>query len=140
MKLPWPLYLAWKQLFPSQRKISFFSLLAIVGVALGVNVMIVVIAFMQGFQEKFKSDIIDAQGHARMIPVNPQGRSMDVLSSLDEQDDIIGISSYVQGQLLLQNRDYNSIPLAIGLEPDSCSEVLPINEFLKSRPFGDGFS
>ena len=73
MKLPWPLYLAWKQLFPSQRKISFFSLLAIVGVALGVNVMIVVIAFMQGFQEKFKSDIIDAQGHARMIPVNPQG-------------------------------------------------------------------
>ena len=131
MKLPWPLYLAWKQLFPSQRKISFFSLLAIVGVALGVNVMIVVIAFMQGFQEKFKSDIIDAQGHARMIPVNPQGRSMDVLSSLDEQDDIIGISSYVQGQLLLQNRDYNSIPLAIGLEPDSCSEVLPLNEFLK---------
>ena len=63
--------------------------MAIVGVALGVNVMIVVIAFMQGFQEKFKSDIIDAQGHARMIPVNPQGRSMDVLSSLDEQDEII---------------------------------------------------
>ena len=65
MKLPWPLYLAWKQLFPTQKKISFFSLLAIVGVALGVNVMIVVIAFMQGFQEKFRSDIIDSQGHGR---------------------------------------------------------------------------
>ena len=63
--------------------------------------MIVVIAFMQGFQEKFKSDIIDAQGHARMIPVNPQGRSMDVLSSLVEQDKIIGISSYVQGLSLI---------------------------------------
>ena len=131
MKSAWPFFLAWKQLFPSQRKVSFFSILAIVGVALGVNVMIVVVAFMQGFQEKFKSDIIDAQGHARMIPVNPKGRSMDVLSLLNEQDDIIGISSYVQGQLLLQNRDYNSIPLAIGLEPDSCSEVLPLNEFLK---------
>ena len=73
MNLPWPLYLAWKQLFPSQRKISFFSILAIVGVALGVNVMIVVIAFMQGFQEKFKSDIIDSQGHARMVPITPKG-------------------------------------------------------------------
>ena len=69
MKSAWPLFLAWKQLFPSQRKVSFFSLLAIVGVALGVNVMIVVVAFMQGFQQKFRSDIIDAQGHARAVPL-----------------------------------------------------------------------
>ena len=69
MKLTWPLFLAWKQLFPSQRKVSFFSLLAIVGVALGVNVMIVVVAFMQGFQQKFRSDIIDSQGHARAVPL-----------------------------------------------------------------------
>ena len=57
MKSAWPFFLAWKQLFPSQRKVSFFSLLAIVGVALGVNVMIVVVAFMQGFQQKFRADI-----------------------------------------------------------------------------------
>ena len=71
MKVPWPLYLAWKQLFPSQKKVSFFSLLAVVGVALGVNVMIVVIAFMQGFQNKFRNDIIDAQGHGRVISWKP---------------------------------------------------------------------
>ena len=70
MKPVWPLFLAWKQLFPSQKKVSFFSMLAIVGVALGVNVMIVVVAFMQGFQQKFRSDIIDAQGHARAVPLD----------------------------------------------------------------------
>ena len=69
--VPWPLYLAWKQLFPSGKKVSFFTLLSIVGVALGVNVMIVVIAFMQGFQQKFRKDIINAQGHARVIPLKP---------------------------------------------------------------------
>ena len=37
--------------------------------ALGVNVMIVVVAFMKGFQHKFREDIIDAQGHARAIPL-----------------------------------------------------------------------
>ena len=33
--------------------------------------MIVVIAFMQGFQQKFRKDIINAQGHARVIPLKP---------------------------------------------------------------------
>ena len=131
MNLPWPLYLAWKQLFPSQRKISFFSILAIVGVALGVNVMIVVIAFMQGFQEKFKSDIIDSQGHARMVPITPKGRSMNLIDSLKGKDQILGITPYLQGQLLVQNREYNSIPHAIGLEPDTSSAVLPLNKFLE---------
>ena len=67
----------------------FFSILAIVGVALGVNVMIVVIAFMQGFQEKFKSDIIDSQGHARMVPITPKGRSMNLMDSLKGKDQIL---------------------------------------------------
>ena len=119
MNLPWPLYLAWKQLFPSQRKISFFSILAIVGVALGVNVMIVVIAFMQGFQEKFKSDIIDSQGHARMVPITPKGRSMNLIDSLKGKDQILGITPYLQGQLLVQNRS-----IIRSLMPSDLSRIL----------------
>ena len=60
-----------KQLSESAKSI-FFSLLAVIGVALGVNVMIVVIAFMQGFQHKFRNDIIDAQGHGRVTHFNKQ--------------------------------------------------------------------
>ena len=82
MKIPWPMYLAFKHLFPSDKKVSFFSLLAIVGVALGVNVMIVVIAFMQGFQEKFRADIIDAQGHARVAPIHPNAQLQDIKAIL----------------------------------------------------------
>ena len=36
--------------------------------------MIVVIAFMQGFQEKFRSDIIDSQGHGRAL----HGRTLKI--------------------------------------------------------------
>jgi len=103
MEAPWPLYIAWKQLFPAQKKISFFSMLAIVGVALGVNVMIVVIAFMQGFQQKFRSDIIDAQGHARVVPLSPNSRSADAGPMIKTHPEVIGFSPYIQGQLLLQN-------------------------------------
>ena len=131
MKLTWPLFLAWKQLFPSQRKVSFFSLLAIVGVALGVNVMIVVVAFMQGFQQKFRSDIIDSQGHARAVPLQRKiawRKDSQKIASLPE---VAMVSTYVQGHLLVQNRDYHAVPFSMGINPSQPKGVLPINEFLK---------
>ncbi|MEC8044407.1 MAG: FtsX-like permease family protein [Verrucomicrobiota bacterium] len=132
MKFPWFFYLAWKQLFPSRRKISFFSLLAILGVALGVNVMIVVIAFMQGFQQKFRNDIIDSQGHARVIPVGPDAEWREIQSKITERRDVVGVTPYLQGQLLLQNRSYHAIPFAMGMDPHECNTVLPMNQFLEN--------
>ena len=131
MKSAWPLFLAWKQLFPSQRKVSFFSLLAIVGVALGVNVMIVVVAFMQGFQQKFRSDIIDAQGHARAVPLQRQLEWRDDSQKIASQPEVEKVSAYMQGHLLLQNRDYHAVPFSMGIDPGQSDGVLPLNQFLK---------
>lgn len=129
MKIPWPLYLAWRQLFPSRRKISFFSLLSITGVALGVNVMIVVIAFMQGFQQKFRTDIINAQGHARAISLKPNPNWREIPAQLLEDKQIVGLSPYLHAQLLLQSGQYHAIPFCMGLQPDSADQVLPLGEF-----------
>ena len=131
MKSAWPLFLAWKQLFPSQRKVSFFSLLAIVGVALGVNVMIVVVAFMQGFQQKFRSDIIDAQGHARAVPLQRQLEWREDSQKIESQPEVEKVSAYMQGHLLLQNRDYHAVPFSMGIDPGQSDGVLPLNQFLK---------
>ncbi len=131
MKIPWPLYLAWKQLFPSQRKFSFFSLLAVVGVALGVNVMIVVVAFMKGFQHKFREDIIDAQGHARAFPLRQPKQWQTIRQELINNPQIDSASSYIQGPVLLQNRNDQSIPFAMGLDPAELPQVLPLDEFLQ---------
>lgn len=130
MRFAWPLYLAWKQLFPSQKRISFFSLLSVIGVALGVNVMIVVIAFMQGFQQKFRTDIINSQGHARAVPLNPSPVWPQISKGLLERDDVLGVTPYLQGQLLLQNRSYHSIPFSMGLDPEDADQVIPLNEYL----------
>jgi lipoprotein-releasing system permease protein len=102
VKIPWPLFLAWKQLFPSQRKVSFFSFLAVVGVALGVNVMIVVVAFMKGFQHKFREDIIDAQGHARAIPLSRTTQWKSLQKELLTHPGVEAVSPYLQGPLLAQ--------------------------------------
>lgn len=132
MKIPWPLFLAWKQLFPSQKKVSFFSLLAVVGVALGVNVMIVVVAFMKGFQHKFREDIIDAQGHARAIPLSRTKEWGILQQELLKKSEVLAVSPYLQGPLLVQKKDYHSVPLSIGLDLSAGDSVLPLDEFLQN--------
>ena len=107
MKLPWPLYLAWKQLFPTQKKVSFFSLLAVVGVAFGVNVIIVVIAFMQGFQDKFRNDIINAQGHGRVVPLQSSFDWREMHQKIEDYSFIDQAMPYLQGQILLQKGNYH---------------------------------
>ena len=131
MRIPWPLYLAWKQLFPSQRKISFFSMLAIIGVALGVNVMIVVIAFMQGFQNKFRNDIINTQGHARAVPLARYAGWKEIPKLMLDTEGVKAVTPYLHAQLLLQSGNYHSIPFVIGLRPEDADEVLPIGAFLE---------
>lgn len=131
MKLPWPLYLAWKQLFPTQKKVSFFSLLAVVGVALGVNVMIVVIAFMQGFQDKFRNDIINAQGHGRVVPLQSSFDWREMHQKIEDYSFIDQAMPYLQGQILLQKGKYNSIPFAMGIEPTAETPVFDIDSFLE---------
>ena len=132
MKFPWPLFVAWKQLFPTQKKVSFFSLLAVVGVALGVNVMIVVVMFMKGFQHKFRADIIDAQGHARANPLSRTKEWRILQQELLDVPGVMAVSPYLQGPLLVQKNDYHSVPLSIGIDFSKGDSVLPINQFLEN--------
>ena len=44
--MPWPLYLALKQLFPSGRRLPFFTVISVTGVGLGVALMLVTTSVM----------------------------------------------------------------------------------------------
>ena len=128
MKIPWPLLLAWKQLFPTQRKVSFFALLAVIGVALGVNVMIVVVTFMKGFQQKFREDIVDAQGHARAIPLSRTLEWKKLQAELLKTPEVSGF--HLQDQFSKKRRPID--PAAIGLDLSSGPPVLPLDKFLEN--------
>ena len=65
--MKWYTYLALKQLFPSKRKITFFSAMSIFGVSLGVCVLFVVNSVMDGFQERIKNTIAKTQGDIQIL-------------------------------------------------------------------------
>ncbi|MBT4666751.1 MAG: ABC transporter permease, partial [Opitutae bacterium] len=131
MKLPWAFYLSWKQLFPTGRGISFFSVLSVFGVALGVNVMIVVVAFMNGFQDKFRTDIIDSQGHARAeMSYGSPGDWKDDMAKLESQPKVQAVAPYLNGHLLLEHFGNRAVPFAMGIDPIRGDTVIPISQFL----------
>ncbi len=64
--MKWYTYLAIKHLFPSGRPPTFFSIMSICGVAIGVMVLFVVHGVMNGFQERIKDTIVATQGDVRI--------------------------------------------------------------------------
>ena len=121
--------------FLLRKKFPFFPLLAIVGVALGVNVMIVVVAFMQGFQQKFRSDIIDAQDMPVLCHSKDNLSGERIVKKLHPSLKWKKVSAYMQGHLLLQNRDYHAVPFSMGIDPGQSDGVLPLNQFQKKGSF-----
>ena len=86
---------------------------------------------MQGFQQKFRSDIIDARGHARAVPLQRQLEWRKDSQKIASQPEVEKVSAYMQGHLLLQNRDYHAVPFSMGIDPGQSDGVLPLNQFLK---------
>ena len=62
----WHLYLAFKYLFPTKKFGTAFTWLAIIGVALGVAVLLIVLSVMNGFQNNIKQKIVDSNGEIRI--------------------------------------------------------------------------
>ncbi|MBQ7404621.1 MAG: ABC transporter permease, partial [Lentisphaeria bacterium] len=65
-------FLAWKYFKPKRNAVSVITLISIVGVALGVAVLMVVLAVMTGFSDKMKEKLIDTTSHAQAA--NAYGR------------------------------------------------------------------
>src|SRR3954465_3140143 len=64
--MPWPVYLAFKQLFPTGRWASFFTIISVIGIGLGVGLMLVAASVMGGFGNQIRTRVIDTQGEVQV--------------------------------------------------------------------------
>ena len=64
--MPWYFNLALKQLFPSGRRFPFFTVISVLGVALGVMLLVVSISVMGGFGREIRRMIVDTQGDVQV--------------------------------------------------------------------------
>lgn len=128
--MPWYLYHALKQLFPSGRFFSFFSLMSIMGVMLGVCVLIIVQSVMNGFGEGIRQRLTETQGDIRIRSNQVIYDWEEILETVQQQDEVIGASPYAEGVIMLQHENRPQFPFVRGVDPWSEEEVVPLQKFL----------
>src|SRR5689334_11007981 len=99
--MPWPVYLAFKQLFPTGR-LSFFTLISVLGVGLGVALMLVSTSVMGGFGHQIKRMIIDTQGEVQVKSRGLIDPAAGVEQILAADPGVAAFAPYAQGVVMLE--------------------------------------
>jgi lipoprotein-releasing system permease protein len=130
--MPWFFHHACKQLFPTGRRVSFFTCMSIVGVALGVCVLIIVQSVMNGFGEGIRSRIVETYGDIRIQSpylIDDWGANFAEVAAFPE---VLALAPYAEGVVLLQYGNKPEFPGIRGIDPVAEERVLPIRQFITS--------
>ena len=129
--MPWPLYLALKQLFPTGRWFSFYSAISIIGVMLGVMVLLIVQTVMNGFGDKIRENIV-----ARDADIRIQGDILyqwkHLLNELAEREEIQAITPFAEGVVMVKRGNIPYMPYFRGIDVMREGGVYPLEEFLSN--------
>ncbi len=128
--MPWPLYLAIKQLFPSGRFFSFYSALSIVGVTLGVMVLLIVQTVMNGFGDKIRENIVARDADIRIIGNGILQDWKPLLAELEARPEVVAATPYAEGVVMMKNDNLPFMPFIRGIDLDRESKVFPVDQYL----------
>ena len=129
--MPWYLYLALKQLFPTGKRLSFFTAISILGVALGVATLVVTNSVMGGVGYEIRRMIIDTQGEvqirARSLIENADG----VVEAVGKVPGVTGVTPFAEGVGMLEYGRKPAFPLIQGIDVNRVNDVVPLNRFIR---------
>ena len=135
--MPWYLYLAFKQLFPTGRRFPFFTAISVVSVALGVALLIVVLGVMGGFGYQIREMITDTEGE---IQVKARGLISDyrsVVKQVEAVPGVAGATPYAAGMLMVQYQNKPAFPQMRGLDLGSLNRVVSLGRFVRLGSLND---
>lgn len=134
--MPWPVYLALKQLFPTGR-VSFFTLISVLGVGLGVALMLVSTSVMGGFGFQIKAMIIDTQGEVQVkgrAVINPSAGVEKLIAGVPE---VAAYAAYAQGVVMLEFNHRPAFPAVQGFDLERITQVIPLEKYLVQGSLDD---
>ncbi|MGC6425148.1 MAG: ABC transporter permease [Lentimonas sp.] len=135
--MPWFLYHALKQLFPSGRFLSFFSLVSIMGVMLGVCVLIIVQSVMNGFGEGIRKRLVETEGDIRIRSNEVVYDWEQQLEALGAEDMVLAAAPFAEGVVMLQHDNRPQFPMIRGVDPIAESDVIDLEQFISLGSLDD---
>ena len=129
--MPWPVYLALKQLFPSGR-ISFFTIIATTGIMLGVTIMLMVTSIMGGFGYQIGRMIVDTQGEIQVTASTliDDALAAQIEKTLASTPDVQSFAPYASGVVMLEYQSKPAFPRIQGFSIERMKKVLPLERYL----------
>ena len=137
--MPWYLYLALKQLFPSGRRLPFFTLISVAGVALGVALMLVTTSVMGGFGHQIKRMIIDTQGEIQVRGAAPIGAPTTgaVAAALSHIPQVTAYAPFASGAVMLEYDNRPAFPSIQGFDYGQMRLVIPLDRYIVAGSLDD---
>ena len=135
--MPWPIYLALKQLFPSGRRLPFFTLISVMGVALGVALMLVSTSVMGGFGYQIRTMIIDTQGEVQIRGRGPITVTPVLEQALRRVPAVAATAPYAQGVVMLEFDRRPAFPTVQGFDIERMRRVIPLDRYLTAGALDD---
>jgi lipoprotein-releasing system permease protein len=133
-------FLGFRYLRASPRRgfVSLIAGIAIVGLALGVAVLVIVLSVMNGFEEVLRDRILSLTAHATISGI--EGRIENWHADVDKLESfpgVVGAAPYVEAQGLLTHGDKTSGVLLRGILADKEARVVNLSPHLQSGRLSD---
>ena len=135
--MPWYLYLALKQLFPSGRRFPFFTAISVVSVALGVALLIVVLSVMGGFGYGIRQMAVDTQGEVQVQAGSLIDHPAEVLAQVEKVPGVVAATPYAQGVVMIECGAKPAFPTIQGIDLDRIDKVAPLKRFIRFGSLDD---
>src|ERR1035437_1267996 len=133
--MPWYLYLAFKQLFPTGRRFPFFTAISVLGVALGVAVLVISTSVMGGFGHKIREMTVDTQGD---VQVRGEGLIADPAAVQAQLLKIPGggaTTPFAEGPVAVIYHLKPQFPVMQGIDTERVRNVIPIDRYISGGSF-----
>ncbi len=136
--MPWPIYLSLKQLFPTGR-VSFFTIVSVLGVGLGVALMLVSTSVMGGFGHKIQRMIIDTQGEIQVRGGRPLTKddAIAIERALGAEKDVAAFAPFASGVVMLECDSKPAFPVIQGFDIEKMRAVVPVERYTTAGSFAD---
>ncbi|MDP0496836.1 MAG: ABC transporter permease [Verrucomicrobiota bacterium JB024] len=135
--MPWYLYLALKQLFPSGRLVSLFCVVSVIGVTLGVAVLLIVQSVMNGFGKEIRDKLADTDGHVRIQGGGILYQTWPLVEMAEQIDGVEAVSPYAEGMVMMMHRNIPAFPFVRGVDVFGDEPIVPFDKYLRSGKFED---
>ncbi len=135
--MPWYLHLALRQLFPTGRRFPFFTLISVLGVALGVALLLVVMSVMGGFAFEIRHMIVDTEGEIQVKAAGPVSDYPAVVRRVESVPGVAAATPYALDAVMVKFGDKPAFPMLRGLDTATVGKVTKLDSYLVEGSLDD---